>query len=153
MKRQKHRLQSNHNLNHQKLYEHKKKRKLDRFEEPKSLNIQEDVMGSKTTKKLVNFFINVTENKRKTCLTNSIAMSISITHKTKLSSNSVLVRSLSYCPKWDFESQILPPIETQFELQLTNSIVPEPYMILMQKKLKQDSKLRLICMSIKKKYF
>ena len=48
------------------------------------------------SRKLEVFFIKVSMNKRKTYVTNLVAMSKSYGHKTKLDSNFVLALSLSY---------------------------------------------------------
>ena len=53
--------------------------------------------GFKETSRNLNvFFIKVSKNERRTCLTNFIAVSIINGHKTKLNSNFVLALSLSY---------------------------------------------------------
>ena len=81
-------------------------------------------------------FIKVSKNERRTYLTNFIAVSISNGYKTKLNSNFVLALSLSYWPI-NHMSEVNSPtnrnlILTSTDLQLMNSIVPKPYMILMK---------------------
>ena len=49
-----------------------------------------------TSRNLEVFFIKVSKNERRTYLTNSIAVSISNGHKTKLNSNFVFALSISY---------------------------------------------------------
>ena len=81
-------------------------------------------------------FIKVSKNERRTYLTNFIVVSISNGYKTKLNSNFVLALSLSYWPI-NHMSEVNSPtnrnlILTSTDLQLMNSIVPKPYMILMK---------------------
>ena len=89
-----------------------------------------------TSRNLEDFFIKNSKNERRTYLTNFIAVSISDGHKTKLNSNFVLALSLSYRPI-NHMSEVNSPtnrnqILTSTDLQLVNSIVPKPYMILMK---------------------
>ena len=111
----------------------------DRFGEPIPTNLLKKVGcdGFKeTSRNLEVFFIKVSKNERRTYLTNFIAVSISNGHKTKLNSNFVLALSLSYWPI-NHMSEVNSPtnrnlILTSTDLQLMNSIVPKPYMILMK---------------------
>ena len=90
-----------------------------------------------TSSNLEVFFIKVSKNERRTYLTNFIAVSISNGHKTKLNSNFVLALSLSIICQANSRQkptiyQQKPETETSTDLQLMNSIVPKPYMILMK---------------------
>ena len=112
----------------------------DRFGESIPTNLLKKEEGcdgfKETSRNLEVFFIKVSKNERRTYLTNFIAVSISIGHKTKLNSNFVLALSLSYWPINHMSEANSPTnrnlILTSTDFQLMNSIVPKPYMILMK---------------------
>ena len=139
---QSHQLQSTNNPNHQSLHKHQQetennKTDLKNLYPQTCLKKEGGCDGFKeTSRNLEVFFIKVSKNKRRTYLTNFVALSIPDGYKTKLNSNFVLALSLSYWPinqmsKVNFlthRNQIL----TSTDLQIMNSIVPKPYMTLMK---------------------
>ena len=139
---QPHQLQSTNNLNHQSLHwtSTRKTKQPDRFGEPIPKNLLKkeghcDVF-KETSRNLEVFFIKVSKNKRRTYLTNFVAISISNGHKTKLNSNFVLALSWSYWPI-NHMSKVNSPtngnlILTSILLQLMNLIAPRPYAILLK---------------------
>ena len=89
-----------------------------------------------TSRNLEVFFIKVSKNERRTYPTNFITVSINNGPKIKLNSNFVLALLLSYWPINHLSGVNSPTnrnlILTSTDLQLMNSIVPKPYMILMK---------------------
>ena len=139
---QPHHLQSTNNPKHQSLHEHQQETEnnptyLENLYQQTCLKEEGGCDGFKeTSRNLEVFFIKVLKNERRTYLTNFIAVSISNGHKTKLNSNFVLALSLSYWP-FNHMSEVHSStnrnlILTSTDLQLMNSIVPKPYMILMK---------------------
>ena len=99
---QPHHLQSTNNPKPQSLHEHQQETKnnptdLEKLYPQTCLKKEEGCDDFKeTSRNLEVFFIKVSKNERRTCLTNFIAVSISNGHKTKLNSNFVFALSLSY---------------------------------------------------------
>ena len=107
-----------------------------------------------TSRNLEVFSIKLSRNERRTCLTKS-TVSINNGQKTKLDSNFILALELSYWPinqmpevNSTTHRNLIP---TSTDLQLKNSIVSRPYMILMKTENRvRDSELRSTHLSIKK---
>ena len=139
---QQHHFRSIHNLNRQSL------RKIQQEKENNSSDL-ENLYPQTCSKKggrcdgfkeiskdLEVFFIKVSENERRSYLTNFVAVLIINGHKTKLDSNFVLALSLFYWPI-NWMSGLNSPthrnlVLTSNDLQLMHSIVSRPYMILMK---------------------
>ena len=139
---QPHQLQSTNNPNHQSLHKHQQETENNPtiLENPCSqtwLKKEGGCDGFKETSRNLEFFFNkVSKNKRRTYTTNFVAMSISNGHKTELNSIFVLALSLSYWP-FNHMSEVNSPtnrnlILTSIDLQLMNSVVSRPYLILIK---------------------
>ena len=137
---QPHHLQSTNNPKPQSLHEHQQETEnnptdLENLYPQTCLKKEEGCGFQETSRNLEVFFIKVSKNKRRTYLTNFITVSITNGHKTKLNSNFVLALLLFI--DLSIMSEANSPtnrnlILTSTDLQLMNSIVPKPYMILMK---------------------